>query len=359
MTATEHTHAARRRRTTRRTSDPFGRRASRRRLRFALIVATAGVFTALLAVDLWNLRGELLPRRAAQTGALVRDNPQAEGNVAADVPGVDAPAIEASVTTASMTEASVNEAPVTEAPITEAPITDAPVADAPVADAPATAASAVGASAGGASVTGAPAPAAPLTAARAAGAPTKAADSTRVPPVAASMSGGVAKPAAPPRAAPPPKPARDPHTDIATLRPPDTASLPNRLAPVRFVIPQPGSRLEFAPSGELSERLVQAARRGERIVIRGRVGQDRAPADAPTDEQDAAARAERARRFLIVRGVPAERIWIGASVRGSDGDRALIIDVSTRGDVSDDAVLATAPTRALASPGLPAGGARR
>ncbi|HMN81114.1 MAG TPA: hypothetical protein PKA20_14435 [Burkholderiaceae bacterium] len=130
--------------------------------------------------------------------------------------------------------------------------------------------------------------------------------------------------------------------------------MPNRLAPVRFVIPQPGSRQEFTPSGELSERLVQAARRGERIVIRGRVGH----VEAAAGEQDAAVRAERARRFLIVRGVPAERIWIGASMRAGDGDRALIIDVSTRGEVSDDAVLATAPTRGLASPGLSADGPR-
>lgn len=307
MTAADRAHASRRRRPARRTSDPFGRRASGHRLRFALLVATAGVFTALLAVDLWNLRGHLWPGWAPQTGIPVRDNPRAEGNIAADVSGVDARADDASAT---------------DAPAADALAADALAADEPATDEPATEASVSGASVAEASAR-APVAKTPLT-------------------------------KAPPKPAPPPKPARDSRTDVAAAQLPDAASVPNKLAPVRFVIPQPGARLEFAPSGELSERLVQAARRGERIVIRGRLGQETAPAG----EQDAAARAERARRFLIVRGVPAERIWIGASVRAGDGDRALIIDVSTRGDVSDDAVLATAPTRDLTSPGLPARGPR-
>ena len=320
MTAPDRAHASRRRRTAGRTSDPpFGRRAARRRLRFALIVATAGVFTTLLAVDLWNLRDELLPGRAAQTGILVRDNPQAQGNVAAEVSGVEAPATYAPDAEERVTDEPVTEASVTEASATAAPLTAAPLAAAPVVEAP-----------------------------------TKAADSAHVAPAAAPTLGDAAKPAALPKLAPPSRPARDPRTDAAAVRPPDAAPVPGKLAPVRFVIPQPGSRLEFTPSGELSERLVQAARRGERIVIRGRVGH----VEAAAGEQDAAVRAERARRFLIVRGVPAERIWIGASMRAGDGDRALIIDVSTRGEVSDDAVLATAPTRGLASPGLSADGPR-
>jgi hypothetical protein len=312
MTGPDHrAHAARRRRPGGRTSArPFGTRASRRGLRFALLVATAGVFTTLLAVDLWNLRHEILPRRA--------------------VHGSEPPRADGAVTLAS------GDATPTVDTATDAPHTDAPHTDAPHTDAPAT---------DGSSAAGSSAVEPDVASQNAAGpAAADAAARTKALPATHPASAAPSAPAAAAKTASAPNSVRDRRSDTAAIGLRGARRAPDTLAPERFVIPQPGSALEFVPSDELSRRLVQAARRGERIVIRGRVG----PQAPPSDEQDAAVRAERARRFLIVRGVPAERIWIGAGVRDGDGDRALIVDVSMRGEASDDAVLATAPTRAPA-----------
>ena len=121
---------------------------------------------------------------------------------------------------------------------------------------------------------------------------------------------------------PRPSPLRRQLVDSPAGRPPADGE------PIRFTFPQEPGFVGFAPSAELGQRLVESARRGERIIIRSRwTGSP----DERLVQREAEARAEKARQFLLNYGLDPDRIWINtgrASNPESGRIPALQVEVS-------------------------------